>query len=188
MDTAEGPFASVLVDIELGRDAMRSIPHLVRHALILRGAAGRVTLHAILPEPLFIPDQVSIDTMREQVEQEADRCLRAASDLIPADVSVSMFASRGRRAAAICAALRRGHHDVVVMYGDEQRRGRAGRRLARLRGRVAKTGVPVAFVTAEPASGERTRTRPGTLAAWRRLRHARERDESPTPPVYMPFI
>lgn len=142
-------FRNILVAIDGSSTAQRAL----RHAIDLAEALNaRLTIVTVAPEvPAFARGAaIDIAALEKASEDEADKRLRAAVELVPESVSVTTILHHGSAAKQILAVSRDGNYDLLVMGS----RGR-GRLASNVLGSVTAdvhfgTTLPILVIHPEP--------------------------------------
>jgi nucleotide-binding universal stress UspA family protein len=147
-------FRNILVAVDGSPHADRALSEAID---IARGSRARLTLITAVPEPRAGVTMAlaagAAATLGPALVREADRVVRAATDRVPDDISVTTILTEDPIRSAIMTRIREGDHDLVVMGS----RGRGTVRSAVL-GSVSHyilhhSPVPVLIVHADPEPG-----------------------------------
>jgi nucleotide-binding universal stress UspA family protein len=166
-------FHRILVGVDDSSAARRALDRAIELAT---EGHGRIGLLGSAPEPSCViatspvVPPASRSQLRAETERWAQKCVDAATDLVPTEIPVTKLVSHGDPAAALRREAESGNWDVVVV-GQSARRFRLFRPVgARLEG----CPTPVLVVHEEPAAApERpaataprtTKRRAGTVPA-----------------------
>jgi nucleotide-binding universal stress UspA family protein len=144
-------FHRILVGVDDSPAARRALERAVE--LATEGHA-RLGLLASAPEPPCViatspvVPPASRSQLRAETEQWAERCVNAATDLVPTDIPVTKLVTHGDPAAALRREADSGNWDLIVV-GQSSRRFRLFRPIgARLDG----SATPVLVVHDGPAA------------------------------------
>jgi nucleotide-binding universal stress UspA family protein len=142
-------FRNILVAIDGSSTAQRALQQSIDLADALH---ARLTILTVAPEvPAFARTAgVDITAIEKASQDEADRLLRDALELVPDSVSVTTILRHGSAAREIVAASREGEYDLLVMGS----RGRS-RLASNVLGSVAAgvhfhTSLPMLVIHPEP--------------------------------------
>lgn len=142
-------FRNILVAIDGSATAQRALEHAIDLADALH---ARLTVVTVAPEiPAFAAAAaVDIRALEKASEDEADRRLRAAVELVPDSVSVTTILRHGSPAREILAVSKDENYDLIVMGS----RGR-GRLASNVLGSVAGDthfGSPLPLLVIHPVT------------------------------------
>jgi nucleotide-binding universal stress UspA family protein len=149
-------FHRILVGVDDSHAAQRALERAVELA---NEGHGRIGLLASAPEPPCViatspvVPPASRSQLRAETERWAQRCVDAATDLVPQEIPVTKLVSHGDPAAALRREAESGNWDLVVV-GQSSTRFRLFRPVG---ARLSKCIAPVLVVHDEPtAAPERT--------------------------------
>jgi nucleotide-binding universal stress UspA family protein len=114
---------------------------------------GRIGLLASAPEPPCViatspvVPPASRAQLREECERWAEKCVEAATDLVPQEIPVTKLVSHGSPAAALLREADSGVWDLIVV-GETRRRFRL---LPSVGAKLAGAPTPVLIVHDEPS-------------------------------------
>jgi nucleotide-binding universal stress UspA family protein len=144
-------YRHVLVAFDASSEAQLALAHAVAMAQVYR---AKVALVAVVPPPPLLSWQApgGMRGIHEAEQEELEKALREAADIVPDDLSVTTQLLDGDPARELLRLARDGDFDVIVMGS----RGR-GRVTAALLGSVSNrvmhdAGVPV-IVIHKPSDG-----------------------------------
>jgi nucleotide-binding universal stress UspA family protein len=144
-------FHRILVGVDDSPAARRALGRAIELAI---EGHGRIGLLASAPEPPCViatsplVPPASRAQLREETEQWAQKCVEAATDVVPQEIPVTKLVSHGDPAAALSREASGGNWDLIVV-GETSRRFRPP--LCRPVGeRLHDASTPVLVVHDEP--------------------------------------
>jgi nucleotide-binding universal stress UspA family protein len=144
-------FHRILVGVDDSPGARRALDRAIELAI---EGHGRIGLLGSAPEPPCViatspvVPPASRSQLRAETEQWAQKCVEAATDVVPREIPVTKLVTHGDPAAALRREAESGNWDLIVV-GQSSRRFRLFRPVgARLEG----CATPVLVVHDEPAA------------------------------------
>jgi nucleotide-binding universal stress UspA family protein len=153
-------FHRILVGVD---DSPAALKALERAIELATEGHGRLGLLASAPEPPCViatspvVPPASRSQLRAETEQWAQRCVNAATDLVPTEIPVTKLVSHGDPAAALRREADSGNWDLIVV-GQSSRRVRVFRPVGT---RLCNCPTPVLVVHDAPSAA---RERPAATA------------------------
>jgi nucleotide-binding universal stress UspA family protein len=145
-------FHRILVGVDDSHAARRALERAVELAI---EGHGRIGLLASAPEPPCViatspvVPPASRSQLRAETEQWAQKCVDAATDLVPKEIPVTKLVSHGDPATALRREADSGNWDLVVV-GQSSTKFRLFRPVG---ARLCNCATPVLVVHDEPAAG-----------------------------------
>jgi nucleotide-binding universal stress UspA family protein len=146
-------FHDILVAVDGSATAHRALEHAIDLAAALN---ARLTIVTVAPEVPAFARGAAIDVvaLEKAAEDEADKRLREALELVPDNVSVTTILRHGAAAKEILKVSKERNYDLLVM-GSRQR----GRFVSNVLGSVAAdvhfaTTLPMLVVHPDPDAAE----------------------------------
>jgi nucleotide-binding universal stress UspA family protein len=147
-------FHRILVGVDDSPAARRALERAIELAV---EGHGRIGLLGSAPEPPCViatspvVPPASRAQLREETERWAQRCVEAATDLVPPEIPVTKLVSHGDPAAALRREAASGKWDLIVV-GQTSRRFRPPL-LRPVGARLGQSETPVLVVHDEPPAG-----------------------------------
>jgi nucleotide-binding universal stress UspA family protein len=109
-------FHNILVSVDGSSHAQRALEEAIDLAVLER---GRLTLLTAVPRPPYWAASPvtaeGIESLAVELEREAERTLRAATDQVPPSVPVTTILSHKPIREALMERIKTGQHDLVVL-------------------------------------------------------------------------